>query len=437
METTTIEPKITPSEAKMHANDQWIRTAYTEKQRISINIWLNVVLEEVTQSEATALAPSVKKMQEVLRTNGTARMYVTQMLEQSKGKTRSGTFGKITSIEMLLKVINHIIQRAPKFNPDPNLTGADTFPMSSLFTEMMATPAGESAFRNEAFNTTITGVLQEWCDFLDSEKSTYVLNQGEYGWLSPKGQEYTDLDSFVVPDRHAKHFGFTSYNAFFHRQIKPELRPIAAPDDKKVIVSPNDGTVYQIATNIQESTDFWAKGQTYSLINILNNNSLVKDFVGGDMIQTFLSGNDFHRFHAPVDGTIIKTEIVEGLTFSQRNSEKEPGAGTESLGYEASVNTRGLVYIQCEDESMGKVCVIPIGITEISSIRFGNHIVEGAKVKKGDELGRFSYGGSTLCLLFEPNVIKNFVTQPAKNPKNNDQQEVAIVQVNAQIATAR
>lgn len=432
---TIKKPKTAGSTVDLQANVQWIRTAYNQNQRKCVNIWLNTILEELENiTEAAQLEPSVEIMRKLLETDGIARMYVTQMLEQSGGETRGDVFGKITTIDKLLEVINYIITRAPKYNPDPLLTGADTFPLSSLFTEMMATEAGESAFRNEAFNDTMTGVLQAWCDYLDSEESTNVLNEGEYGWLSPSAQRYTDLEIFVVPDRCAPHFGFKSYNAFFHREIKPELRPISAVEDKKVIVSPNDGTIYQIATNIQKSTDFWAKGQAYSLINILNNSPYVDDFVGGDMVQTFLSGNDYHRFHAPIAGTVVRTEIVQGLTFSQRSSEKEPGAGTESLGYEASVNTRGLVYIKSDEESIGTVCVIPIGITEISSVKFG--IKEGDKVKKGEELGRFSYGGSTLCLLFQPNVIKNFIVEPRQNPKSANQAE-SVVKVNAQIATAR
>ncbi len=214
------------------------------------------------------------------------------------------------------------------------------------------------------------------------------------------------------------------------------MRPIADPNDQKVIVSPNDGTIYQIASNVQKSTDFWAKGQTYSLINILNDNKkYVENFVGGDMVQTFLSGNDYHRFHSPIDGTVVDFEVVQGLTFSQRNSEKEPGAGTESLGYEASVNTRGLIYIQSDDDVIGTVCVIPIGITEISSVKFDKKIKVGYTVTKGEELGRFSYGGSTLCVLFQRGAIKNFVTQPADANRGDDQLE-SVVQVNAQIATA-
>ena len=60
-------------------------------------------------------------------------------------------------------------------------------------------------------------------------------------------------------------------------------------------------------------------------------------------------------------------------------------AGTYSQGYEASVNTRGLVFIESSDPAIGMVCVIPIGITEISSVSFS--VKQGDKVEKGNELG--------------------------------------------------
>ena len=81
-----------------------------------------------------------------------------------------------------------------------------------------------------------------------------------------------------------------------------------------------------------------------------------------------------------------------------------------SLGYEASVNTRGLVYIQSPDPVIGMVCVIPIGITEISSISI--KVKPGTRVKKGEELGNFSYGGSTLAIVFQPGSIDHFTVKP-------------------------
>lgn len=425
------------NKAELLLNDCRHRKHFTLKHRRNIKIWLSQFLDTVDDNES--FKPSIVRMQQVIERNGVVRMYLSQMLEESDGETRGEMFGRIKSIDHLLKVLNRIISSAPIYSPDPELTSAYTFPMSSLFTEMMATDAGENAFRNEEFNNAMTGVLQEWCDYLDSEESRSVLNETKNGWLSESAQQYTDLKDFVIPDKNAPHFGFESYNAFFHREIRPELRPLPATDDPNVITSPNDGTLYQVATNIQRTTEFWAKGQTYSLLNILNNNKQYTEaFEGGDIVQTFLSGNNYHRFHSPVNGTVEHIEIVQGLTFSQRSSEKEPGAGTESLGYEAAVNTRGIIYIRSDNESVGLVCVIPIGITEISSIRFNESLKAGDKVKKGEEIGRFSYGGSTLCILFQKDVIEKYEftstgTSTGDQQKNLDQ----VVFVNAAMATVK
>jgi phosphatidylserine decarboxylase len=59
----------------------------------------------------------------------------------------------------------------------------------------------------------------------------------------------------------------------------------------------------------------------------------------------------------------------------------------------------------------------------------------GQRVKKGDELGYFSYGGSSLCLVFQEGAIDHFtIGPPASGP--NDEWSIP-VRVNAQIAVAR
>ena len=77
---------------------------------------------------------------------------------------------------------------SPAYNPDKDKR--NFFPMSTLFTYMMMTTAGEAAFCNGPFNNAIRAVLQEWCSFLDSAASRYVLNTGEFGWLSPSAYAY-------------------------------------------------------------------------------------------------------------------------------------------------------------------------------------------------------------------------------------------------------
>jgi hypothetical protein len=71
----------------------------------------------------------------------------------------------------------------------------------------------------------------------------------------------------------------------------------------------------------------------------------------------------------------------------------DPTAGMYLQGYEAAVNTRGLVFIESDARAIGMVCVIPIGIKEISSVTI--EVKPGDHGQKGDELGYFSYGGST------------------------------------------
>ena len=385
--------------------------------------------EEIASKPNSRLDRSVERMREVIESDGVVRMYVTQMLKQSHGKTNSDVV--VRDIPHLLALLNRIIRRTPKYDADPKHRGASAFPMSVLFTSMMATPAGEQVFRNAAFNATLTEVLQTWCAYLDTQES-WDQKKEEGGWLSKSARAYLHMDEYVIPSA-----GFQSYNAFFHREIKKSVRPLIGPDDPTVIVSPNDGTVYQTVSNIQRSTDFWMKGQTYSLSNMLNGDrNRIESFLGGTVIQTFLSGADYHRFHAPVAGKVVGCEVVQGLTFSQRNAQLEPGAGTASLGYEASVNTRGIIYIESPHECIGTVCVMPIGITEISSVRFCQDIKVGSQVLKGQELGHFSYGGSTLCVVFQKGAVKHFVSQPA-SVASGSAQASARLQVNGMMAKAK
>ncbi|HZI04873.1 MAG TPA: phosphatidylserine decarboxylase, partial [Archangium sp.] len=83
---------------------------------------------------------------------------------------------------------------------------------------------------------------------------------------------------------------------------------------------------------------------------------------------------------------------------------------------------------------IGMVCVIPIGITEISAVTIT--VGKGQLLKKGDELGYFSYGGSSMCLVFQPGAIDHFtVPSPPPLPVVDPTSGPAL-QVNAQIAVA-
>lgn len=386
-------------------------------------------LVDVRPRELTC--PAVRQLAQLIDSDPIVRMYTEQMLAQV-GTMPGAPPATIETVPELLAALDAITTSAPLYNADPAKRNA--FPMSSLFAYMMMTNAGEALFRHDRFNAGIRAILKAWCDFLDSPASTSVLNETADGWLSPAAVREFDLDQFVL-DKRLPHWGFVSYNAFFHREIKLAYRPLAEPDNPRVIVSANDGNIVSIDRQVQRSTRFWLKGEPFSLADMLGNGPYVDRFVGGDVFQSFLSGGNYHRWHAPIAGTVRDQRVLNGLQFSDAESAGWDPNGVLSEGYYAAVNTRGLVFIESDDPGIGMVCVMPIGITEISSISIT--VRAGQTVAKGQELGYFSYGGSSLCLLFQPGAIAQFsVPNPPPKPIVNPTSGPPIL-VYAQIALGR
>lgn len=76
---------------------------------------------------------------------------------------------------------------------------------------------------------------------------------------------------------------------------------------------------------------------------------LAPQFVGGTVYQAFLSALSYHRWHAPVSGTIKKAFVADGTYFSEKissaifmtNDAAESKAGlTSSQSYIAHLATR-------------------------------------------------------------------------------------------------
>lgn len=409
------------------------RAGYLPRDRRSLDEW-NRDMRAALASAERAPSGAVAKLAELIETDPIVRMYVSEMIDQVPDE-----YKVVHDAAELLVALERIAVTAPLYNQDPAKRNA--FPMSSLFAYMMMTPAGEAVFRNNDFNEAIRGVLRQWCDYLDSPESAHVLNEGPFGWLSTFAYQDMKLWEYEF-DRSKPHWGFASYNDYFHREIRPEARPVAAPEDPKIIVSPNDGNLVAIARDIKPQDKFWLKGEPFSLVDMLDRSEYWERFVGGYVLQSFLSGANYHRWHAPIGGTVRKAYVVNGLLFSEAESAGfDPSAGILSEGYDATVNTRGLVFIESDDPNIGMVCVIPIGITEISSVQIrkknGEPLKEGDRVKKGEQLGYFSYGGSSLAIVFQRNAIDHF-TVPAPPPLPVvDPTSGPPLLVNAQIAVAR
>jgi phosphatidylserine decarboxylase len=376
-------------------------------------------------------SPAVRALAALIDADSIVRMYVDETLAQVNTLPGAPP-STIQTIDELLTALDQITKTAPLYNANPAQRHA--FPMSSLFAYMMMTIAGESLFRVASFNDMIAKILREWCQYLDGADSAKVLNETPSGWLCEASVKELTLDDYVL-DRKKPHWGFKSYNDFFHREIKKEARPVSDPHDQKVIVSANDGNLVSIARNVKRLDRFWIKGEPFSLDDMLNRSKYVDRFVGGDVFQTFLNGGNYHRWHSPIQGTVRSATIVNGLLFSDAETAGWDPNGVLSEGYYACVNTRALVFVESDDPMIGMVCVIPTGITEISSMTIT--VKEGQRIEKGQELGYFSYGGSSMCLVFQPGAIHEYTAgDPPPKPIVDPSKGPAVL-VNARIAVAR
>jgi phosphatidylserine decarboxylase len=345
----------------------------------------------------------ITKFKKMLDTNPIEKEYMNTMISSIPKKYQAQNETK--TLEQLFKKLNNVLTVAPEFNKTA-LVGT---PLSKILLITMGSPEGFSTYRRDKINTMFREVLSEYKKFLDSPDSRYVLNKTKSGWFGKEASKKINMADYQC-DTTKPYYGFTSWNNFFTRKFKPGVRPIIEPTNDNVINSACDSTVYRINYNVKTNTKFWIKSQPYSIDAMLNGEQKYIDkFTGGTIYQAFLNPFNYHRWHCPINGTIEKAYVKKGLYFTEVNELGEDLNDEEkSMGYITNVNTRALIFIKADNKKIGTICMMPVGMVEISSCNINKNIKPGHKVKKGDELGFFAYGGSTHCLFFEPNVIKHF-----------------------------
>ena len=169
----------------------------------------------------------------------------------------------------------------------------------------------------------------------------------------------------------------------------------------------------QVKTDVALNDTFWIKGQPYSLENMLDFDEYVPEFVGGTVYQAFLSALSYHRWNSPVSGTIKKVSVVNGTYYLENLYEgfknpdgADPSAPNNSQPFLTAVATRALIFIEADNPKIGLMCVMPVGMAEVSSCQVTVNV--GDRVEKGEQLGMFHFGGSTHCLFFRPGVNLEF-----------------------------
>jgi phosphatidylserine decarboxylase len=355
-------------------------------------------------------------------------MYLSQMIAQVP-TTKPYHHRHLQSVPQLLRLINEVLSMAPEFSSDAMVMT----PLGAILDWAMGTPAGFAAFRHPRINAMLKKILTAWCEFLDSPDSRYVLNDSPSGWKSDEAQQIIGIDQFQY-DPDDEHWGFASWNDFFTRRFKDGARPVASPQDDSVIVNACESTPYGIATDVALQDRFWIKSQPYSLQDMLADDESAEQFVGGTVYQAFLSATNYHRWHSPVAGTVVRAFTVEGTYYSEADSEGSDAVEpTNSQAYMAHTAARAIILIDADDPAIGLIAFVPVGMSEVSSCLIDAHVTPGHHLAKGEELGHFQFGGSTHCLVFRPGVIADFTLAAIPQPHDP---HAPLMLVRSKLATA-
>ena len=183
---------------------------------------------------------------------------------------------------------------------------------------------------------------------------------------------------------------FHSYNDFFSRKIRPELRPIdktpahfISPCDSKLTVLP-----------ITSSGTFTLKHTRYTVSSLLKNSKLAQDYLGGYAMIFRLTVDDYHRYCYVSDGTPSAPVKIPGIfhTVNPIANDYFP------LSKE---NTRE--YSILHTDLFGDLLLMEVGALLVGKIV--NHPVTHP-VKRGQEKGYFQFGGSTVVILVKKDVLQ-------------------------------
>jgi phosphatidylserine decarboxylase len=211
---------------------------------------------------------------------------------------------------------------------------------------------------------------------------------------------------------------FGSLNRFFVRELKPGAR--AWPHDPRVLASPVDGATGQLG-RVSGGKLIQAKGRSYSLRDLLDEDGQWERFDGGAFVTLYLSPKDYHRIHAPCDGSIVRARHVPGALMP---------VNLPAVMHVPDLfarNERLLCYL---DGPLGRVAVVAVGAYNVGRISAAfdrewnaapgtdGWVTNRGKmeattktydppvsVRQGDHIMTFHLG-STVVLVFEPGRVE-------------------------------
>ncbi|MGN0993474.1 MAG: phosphatidylserine decarboxylase [Bacilli bacterium] len=181
---------------------------------------------------------------------------------------------------------------------------------------------------------------------------------------------------------------YESFNDFFTRKVKKSKRNQRST--KKQLISPCDSkiTIYKIDDKLTINV----KNSKYTIESLIKEKPS-KEFKNGICIVLRLSVEDYHRYHAFDNYEVLKNKKIKGLLHTVNPISYE--------NYKVFTENQREVSL-LKTENFKEVYQIEVGALNIGKI----HNKKETKYKKYDERGYFSFGGSTIVLLFQKDTVK-------------------------------
>jgi phosphatidylserine decarboxylase len=204
-----------------------------------------------------------------------------------------------------------------------------------------------------------------------------------------------DLRDAADPDLES----YATFNEFFTRALRPGSRPVEG--GSATLVAAADGVLTEHGA-IAGDRLLQAKGRDYSLAELLGETGTPVDALhGGSYLTIYLAPHNYHRVHAPLAGTLLRTRYIPGDRFSVSR------ATAAAIGRLFCRNERVVCWF---DTAHGPLVVVLVGALNVSSISTVAHgeIASGAprewretqppSFPQGDEIGRFNMGSTVIVL---------------------------------------
>lgn len=178
---------------------------------------------------------------------------------------------------------------------------------------------------------------------------------------------------------------YRSFNDFFTRRVLEGRRPVDMEPEHLIAPCDSKLTVYPIG----EDSRFLIKGVAYTLEQLLRDGELAERFLGGTLLLFRLTVGDYHRYAYVDSGFISRERRIDGVFHTVNPA----AAGRHPIYRE---NTREFALL--ESENFGTILQMEVGAAMVG--RIVNH-PGGCQVQRGQEKGRFEFGGSTVIVLLQ------------------------------------